>query len=138
MFAPSTRFLVIDDSSTIRLILKNTLIKLGFNDITEAADGQIGLTALEESFKNNKPIECIISDWNMPNMMGIDLLKIVRKTPQYKHLPFMLVTAENESKQVTETAMNGVSNYVVKPFTDKDIQTKLLAVYNRHQPKKAA
>lgn len=119
--------LVVDDFSTMRKIVKNGLKQMGFNNITEAEDGQIALNKLEAG-----EFKLIISDWNMPNMMGIDLLKAVRQHERYKATPFLMVTAEGKKENVLEAAKAGVSNYIVKPFTSEALQDKLDAVFQRH------
>ena len=116
--------LVVDDFSTMRRILKTCLRQLGFENITEAEDGKIALDKL-----HNSEFKLVISDWNMPNMMGIDLLKAVRADEKLKAMPFVLVTAEGQKENVIEAAKAGVSNYVVKPFTAETLQVKLEAVF---------
>ena len=90
------RFLIADDVSTMRKVVKGVLISLGYTNITEASDGKMALEVLEICNNKNEPIEFIISDWDMPNMQGIDLLRSCRSSEKYKHLPFILVTAEGE------------------------------------------
>lgn len=114
------KVLCVDDFATMRRILKNILKQLGFRNIEEADDG---LTALE-ALKENK-YDLIISDWNMPKMSGLDLLKTVRGMAEYKDIPFMMVTAEAQKQNVIEAVGAGVSNYVVKPFTAESIAEKL-------------
>ncbi len=114
------KVLCVDDFATMRRILKNILKQLGFRNIEEADDG---LTALE-ALKENK-YDLIISDWNMPKMSGLDLLKTVRGMSEYKEIPFMMVTAEAQKQNVIEAVGAGVSNYVVKPFTAESIAEKL-------------
>ena len=116
--------LVVDDFSTMRRILKTCLRQLGFENITEAEDGKVALEKLQ-----NLDFKLIVSDWNMPNMMGIDLLKAVRASDKLKHIPFVLVTAEGQKENVIEAAKAGVSNYVIKPFTADTLQVKLEAVF---------
>ncbi len=118
--------LVVDDFSTMRKIVKKCLKELGFENITEADDGKNALEKLQAA-----PFELIISDWNMPNMMGIDLLRAVRADPRLKAIPFIMVTAEAQKQNVLEAAKAGVSNYIVKPFTADQLQIKLEAVFNR-------
>ncbi|MDY0162007.1 MAG: chemotaxis response regulator CheY [Desulfobotulus sp.] len=116
----SIKILVVDDFATMRRILKNILKQLGFTNITEADDGT---TALEALSKNS--FDLIISDWNMPKMSGLELLKKVRSDPAYKNIPFLMVTAEAQKQNVIEAVQAGVSNYVVKPFTAEAIAEKL-------------
>lgn len=121
----SIKVLVVDDFATMRRILKNILKQLGFVNITEADDGT---TALEELKKNN--YDLIISDWNMPKMTGLDLLKQVRSDDALKEIPFLMVTAEAQKQNVIEAVQAGVSNYVVKPFTAEAISDKLKKILN--------
>jgi two-component system, chemotaxis family, chemotaxis protein CheY len=116
--------LVVDDFSTMRRILKSCLQQLGFTNITEADDGANALTKL-----HSKEFKLIISDWNMPNMMGIDLLKAVRADEKYKTVPFVMVTAEGLKENVVAALQAGASNYVVKPFTADVLGQKLGAVF---------
>lgn len=116
--------LVVDDFSTMRRIVKNCLKQLGFENMTDAEDGQVALNKLKSA-----EFKLIVSDWNMPNMMGIDLLKAVRADPKLKHIPFLMVTAEAQKANVIEAAKAGVSNYIVKPFTSEDLHQKLEAIY---------
>ncbi len=116
----SLRILVVDDFATMRRIVKNILKKLGFKNIIEADDGT---TALEELKKG--PIDVIISDWNMPQMTGLEFLKTVRGSEEFKAIPFLMVTAEAQKQNVIEAVQAGVSNYVVKPFTAEQIEDKL-------------
>ena len=119
----SIKIIVVDDFSTMRRILKNILQQLGFTNVSEADDGT---TALEMLKKTN--FDLIISDWHMPQMSGLDLLKAVRGMEDYKNIPFLLVTAEAQKQNVIDAVKAGVSNYVVKPFTAEQIYTKLQTV----------
>ena len=119
------KVLVVDDFSTMRRIVKNILNQLGFSNIEEAEDGAIALKKL----KNDDAFRLVISDWNMPNMMGIDLLKSVRADERLKDIPFLMVTAESQKDNVIEAVQAGVSNYIVKPFTADTLETKLNAVF---------
>lgn len=115
--------LIVDDFATMRRIVKTCLSQLGFTSITEAEDGKAALEKLQSGH-----FKLVISDWNMPNMMGIDLLRAVRADQNLKALPFIMVTAEAQKDNVIEAAKAGVSNYIVKPFTVDQMQTKLEAV----------
>jgi two-component system chemotaxis response regulator CheY len=119
------KILVVDDFPTMRRIVKTLLRQNGYSDFVEAEDGAQGY----ETLKNTPGIEFIVSDWNMPNMTGIEFLKAVRADPKYKHLPFLMVTAEAEKENIIEAVKSGVSNYVVKPFTGQTLQEKLAKVY---------
>jgi len=116
--------LIVDDFSTMRKILKNCLKQLGFSNVTEAPDGQIALEKLQSG-----EFEFVVSDWNMPNMMGIDLLKAVRGDDRLKDLPFLMVTAEAQKENILEAAKAGVSNYIIKPFSAETLSTKMEAIF---------
>jgi len=116
----SIKILIIDDFATMRRILKNILKQLGFKNLVEADDGTTALNILE-----SQKIDLIISDWNMPKMTGLELLKKLRASTEYKKTPFLMVTAEAQKQNVIEAVQAGVSNYVVKPFTAEAISDKL-------------
>ena len=118
--------LVVDDFATMRRIVKTCLKQLGFENVTEAEDGKVALDKL-----NANDFKLVISDWNMPNMMGIDLLRSVRGDERLKALPFLMVTAEAQKENVLEAAKAGVSNYIVKPFTADQLEAKLTAIFNK-------
>ena len=138
MFSPETKFLVVDDFATMRKIIKKVLGELGYKNVIEAEDGKPALEILKESSRSSEPINFVISDWNMPGMTGFDLLKAVRSDDSLKALPFMLVTAESEQKNIIEAAKAGVSDYVVKPFNASTLRVKLESVYARSGGKKSA
>ena len=120
----SMTVLVVDDFATMRRILKNIFRQLGFENVIEADDGTTALDAL----KKNK-IDLIVSDWNMPKMTGLELLKTVRASDEYKDVPFLMVTVETQKQNVLDAVQAGVSNYVVKPFTAEQISDKLQKIY---------
>jgi two-component system chemotaxis response regulator CheY len=120
----SIKVLIVDDFATMRRIVKGVLKQLGFNNIIEAGDGD---TALEELKKEN--IGLIVSDWNMPKMSGLDLLKAVRGNEKFKSIPFIMVTAEGQKESVIEAVKSGVSNYIVKPFTPETLNEKLQKIF---------
>lgn len=138
MFPPNTKFLVIDDFATMRKIVKKVLSELGYTNVEEADDGATAWPLLESAHASGAPFNFVISDWNMPKMQGIDLLKNCRGDARFKTLPFMLVTAESEQKQILEAAKAGVSNYVVKPFNSVTLKEKLEQVYAKVGAQKAA
>jgi two-component system chemotaxis response regulator CheY len=120
----SMKVLVVDDFSTMRRIVKNTLRQIGFTNIEEAEDGQKAYDRLiVEKF------DFVVSDWNMPNMTGIDLLRKVRATPQIKDIPFLMVTAEAKQENIVEAIKAGVSNYIVKPFTVATLDEKVKKIF---------
>ncbi len=122
----SMPILIVDDFSTMRRIVKSCLRSLGFENVLEAEDGEIALEQLR-----NQDVNFIISDWNMPNMMGIDLLRAVRSDDKLKTVPFLMITAEAQKENVIEAAKAGASNYIVKPFTPDMLQQKIEAIFNK-------
>ncbi|ADU62375.1 MAG: chemotaxis response regulator CheY [Pseudodesulfovibrio sp.] len=119
------RILVVDDFSTMRKIIKNILRQLGFTNIVEADDGS---TAWEVLNKDN--IDFIVSDWNMPTMSGIELLRKVRGSEEYADLPFLMVTAEAQQENIIEAVQAKVSNYIVKPFTPETLGQKIEKIFS--------
>ena len=138
MFPANTKFLVVDDFATMRKIIKKVLTELGYTNVEEADDGKPAFAALQTAQANGTPFQFVISDWNMPGMTGIDLLKACKADPNFKNLPFMLVTAESEQKNIVEAAKNGVSDYVVKPFNATTLKGKLERIWTKHSGTKAA
>ena len=132
MFAINTKILIIDDMPSIRDLVRNQLKAMGFMEIYEAEDGEEGLNLLKVKYGEAQPIELVISDWNMPKMKGLELLKIVRADERFAKLPFILLTSEAEREQVTEAVMAGVSQYIVKPFSGKIFEDKLKTAYSKH------
>jgi two-component system, chemotaxis family, chemotaxis protein CheY len=120
----SMKILVVDDFATMRRIMKNILKQIGFTNIIEADDGTTALAELQKT-----SVDLIISDWNMPKMTGLDLLKAVRSNDNLKDLPFLMVTAEAQKQNVIDAVQAGVSNYVVKPFTAEAISDKLKKIF---------
>lgn len=120
------KILVVDDFSTMRRIVKNLLQELGFDNIQEADDGNTALPLL----KTNK-FDLVITDWNMPGMTGIELLKAIRANPTLKSTPVLMVTAENSREQIIEAAQNGVNGYIVKPFTANTLKEKMERIFER-------
>lgn len=135
MFDPKTKVLVVDDMLTMRKIISRILKEIGFSDIVEVHDGA---QALEQLEKPDAAFGLVVSDWNMPNMTGIDLLKKVRASDKLKKTPFLMITAEAEQLQVAEAVRAGVDNYVIKPFDAKTLKSKLEAVHRRYSTPKAS
>jgi two-component system chemotaxis response regulator CheY len=121
---PNMRIMVVDDFSTMRRIIKNILRQLGFSNIVEADDGTTAWDTL-----NKDKIEFIISDWNMPQMTGIDLLRKVRGSEEFGDLPFLMVTAEAQQENILEAVQAKVSNYIVKPFTPEVMKQKIDKIF---------
>lgn len=122
----SMKILIVDDFSTMRRIIKNLLRELGFSNTLEADDGQTALPLLKAG-----GIDLLITDWNMPNMPGIELLRHVRADPATRDLPVLMVTAEATREQIVQAAEAGVNGYVIKPFTAKTLEQKLEKVFER-------
>ena len=132
MFPLDTKFLVVDDFATMRKIIKKVLNELGYTNIQEADDGKTALPLIQQAHDSGAPFQFVISDWNMPGMQGIDLLKACKADPRFKTTPFMLVTAESEQKHILEAAKAGVSDYVVKPFNSATLKAKMERVWAKH------
>jgi two-component system chemotaxis response regulator CheY len=120
------KILVVDDFSTMRRIIKNLLKDLGFTNIQEADDGNTALPML-----NQGDFDFVVTDWNMPGMQGIDLLRAIRSDDKLKHLPVLMVTAEAKKEQIVAAAQAGVNGYVVKPFTAATLKEKLDKIFER-------
>ena len=120
------KILIVDDFSTMRRIIKNLLRELGFNNTMEADDGSTALPMLKSG-----GFDFLITDWNMPNMEGIALLKAVRADPALKSLPVLMVTAEAKRDQIVEAAQAGVNGYIVKPFTAETLKEKIDKIFER-------
>ena len=121
IYKPDLKILVVDDFPTMRRIVKTLLKQNGFNNFTEAEDGEQAFKMLERE----GDYQFIVSDWNMPNMTGLELLKSVRADDRFKSLPFLMVTAEAEKENIIEAVKAGVTNYIVKPFTGITLKEKL-------------
>lgn len=121
---PEMKILVVDDMSTMRRIVKNILKELGFSNIEEAENGSDALTKLKAN-----PFDLVVSDWNMPVMPGIELLRNIRADASLKHIPVLMVTAEAQKENLVEAIQAGVSNYIVKPFTADTIKQKLEKIF---------
>lgn len=120
------KILIVDDFSTMRRIIKNLLRDLGFTNTSEADDGSSALPMLQ-----NGSFDFLVTDWNMPGMTGIDLLKAVRADDKLKNLPILMVTAEAKRDQIIEAAQAGVNGYVVKPFTAAVLKEKIDKIFER-------
>lgn len=123
-YNPNMRVLIVDDFATMRRIIRNILRQLGFTNFVEADDG---VAAWEILCREH--IDFIVSDWNMPNMTGIDLLRKVRATEQTTRIPFLMVTAEAQQENIIEAVQARVSNYIVKPFTADTLRQKIDKIF---------
>lgn len=133
MSDPKTRFLVVDDFSTMRRIVRNLLKELGFLNVEEAEDGAVALQRLGAA-----PFDFVITDWNMPNMNGLELLNAIRAHPQLKRLPVLMITAEAKRENIIAAAQAGASGYIVKPFTAATLSEKLAKIFEKMDKKEAA
>ncbi|MHB1644584.1 MAG: chemotaxis response regulator CheY [Acidithiobacillus sp.] len=124
----SLKYLVVDDFATMRKVVRASLRELGVEHMDEAEDGQQALVALKKG-----GFGFVVSDWNMPNMQGIDLLRAIRADPELQHIPVLMVTAENKRENILEAAQAGVNGYIVKPFTSDTLREKLEAIFARLQ-----
>ncbi len=122
------RILVVDDFATMRRIIKNLLGELGFDNLDEADDGKTALPIMQTG-----EVDFLVTDWNMPGMTGLDLVKAVRADPKLKHTPILMVTAEAKKLQIVEAAQAGINGYVVKPFTAGTLNEKIEKIFARIQ-----
>lgn len=120
------KILIVDDFSTMRRIVKNLLRELGFTNLDEADDGETAWPKLKAG-----GYDFLVTDWNMPGMTGIDLLKTVRADPQTSSMPVLLVTAESKREQIIEAAQAGVNGYIIKPFTAATLKEKIDKIFAR-------
>ncbi|MCR6667384.1 MAG: chemotaxis response regulator CheY [Methyloversatilis sp.] len=132
MSDPKMKFLVVDDFSTMRRIVRNLLKELGFTNVDEAEDGVIALQKLKAS-----DFDFVVTDWNMPNMTGIELLRAIRADAALKALPVLMITAEAKKENIIEAAQAGASGYIVKPFTAGTLSEKLNKIFEKMNQKAA-
>ncbi|MGB9712232.1 MAG: chemotaxis response regulator CheY [Dissulfurimicrobium sp.] len=118
------RVMIVDDFATMRRIVKNILIQIGFKNFIEADDGSTAWDILQK-----EKVDLVISDWNMPKMPGIDLLKKIRADERFADLPFIMVTAEAQKENIIEAVKARVSNYIVKPFTPETLSEKIEKIF---------
>jgi len=123
------KILVVDDSSTMRRIIVNTLSRLGYKDVVQGADGIEAWDTLQA----NPDVGIVITDWNMPNMNGLELVKKIRAQDKYKAMPIIMVTTEGGKKEVIIALKAGVNNYIVKPFTPQVLKEKLEGVLGKNE-----
>lgn len=126
MADPNTKFLVVDDFSTMRRIVRNLLKELGYTNVEEAEDGADGLNKLKQG-----GFEFVVSDWNMPNMDGLTMLQNIRADANLKSLPVLIVTAEAKKENIIAAAQAGANGYVVKPFTAATLDEKLSKIFEK-------
>lgn len=126
MADPKMKFLVVDDFSTMRRIVRNLLKELGYTNVDEAEDGVVAMQKL-----TGGGFDFVITDWNMPNMTGIDLLRAVRANSSLAHLPVLMITAEAKKENIIEAAQAGASGYIVKPFTAATLAEKMNKIFEK-------
>jgi two-component system, chemotaxis family, chemotaxis protein CheY len=126
MSDPKMKFLVVDDFSTMRRIVRNLLKELGFTNVDEAEDGVAALQKLEAG-----GFDFVVTDWNMPNMDGLTLLQRIRQNPQLMHLPVLMITAEAKKENIIAAAQAGANGYIVKPFTSATLAEKLQKIFEK-------
>ncbi len=126
MVDKNLKFLVVDDFSTMRRIIRNLLKELGFSNVEEAEDGAVGLQKLRSG-----NFQFVITDWNMPNMTGIQLLRAIRAEATLRTLPVLMVTAEAKKENIIEAAQAGANGYIVKPFTAATLDEKLGKIFDK-------
>jgi two-component system chemotaxis response regulator CheY len=126
MAGPNTRFLVVDDFSTMRRIVRNLLKELGYTNVDEAEDGAMALNKLR-----SEQYDFVVSDWNMPVMDGLTMLQEIRKDPALSKLPVLMVTAEAKKENIVAAAQAGANGYVVKPFTAATLDEKLAKIFEK-------
>lgn len=123
---PKMKFLIVDDFSTMRRIVRNLLKELGYSNVDEAEDGSMGLAKLRSG-----QFDFVISDWNMPVMDGLTMLQSIRADPALQHLPVLMVTAEAKKENIIAAAQAGANGYVVKPFTAATLDEKLQKIFDK-------
>jgi two-component system chemotaxis response regulator CheY len=121
------KFLVVDDFSTMRRIVRNLLKELGFTNVEEAEDGAVALQRLQ----SGGGIDFVVTDWNMPNMDGLTLLQSIRADASLKHLPVLMITAEAKKENIIAAAQAGASGYIVKPFTAATLNEKMVKIFEK-------
>ena len=128
-FDPNQKILVVDDMATMRKIIIKMLKKKGCENIVQAEDGQQAWDALDAAANANDPIMFVMSDWNMPNVSGLSLLKKMKADDRFKATPFLMVTAEGDKDSVMTAVKAGISNFVVKPFSIETLNTKIDKIF---------
>ena len=132
MFPDDTLILVVDDTTTMRRIVKNHVKTIGFKNVLEAPNGQVAYETVSKQHAMNQPVGLVLSDWNMPEMKGIALLRQLRADPRFKSLPFIMITAEIKQAQIEEAKDADVSEYLLKPFSVENLREKIQLVWKRH------
>lgn len=126
MIDSKSKFLVVDDFSTMRRIVRSLLKELGFENVEEAEDGAVALSRLHQG-----GIDFVVTDWNMPNMTGLELLQKIREDAKLKTLPVLMITAEAKRENIMQAAQAGASGYIVKPFTAATLDEKMKKIFEK-------
>jgi two-component system chemotaxis response regulator CheY len=125
------KILVVDDMATMRKVIKNMLNQMGLKNVSEADDGKTALPLIQNAYQAGDPFEFIMSDWNMPGMTGLDLLKTLKASNEFKDVPFLMITAEAEQQSVIAAVKAGVTNFIVKPFSAQILRDKIDKIFNK-------
>lgn len=133
MFAPETKILIVDDMSTMRMALREQLKQIGFKNFHESQNGDHAFKFLEEQIKKSGPIDLVLTDWCMPLMSGVDLVKRMRETIHLRFLPVLLVTAEITVNNQKEALAVGANGFLAKPFTTQQLREKLQEIYTKRK-----
>lgn len=120
------KIITVDDSATMRRIIRNSLKTMGYTDVIEAENGQVGLHKIE-----SEGVDCVITDWSMPVMTGLELVQTLRGNPRFKELPILMVTAVGQKEEIVQAVTAGANGYIVKPFEPETLQTKLQQVLGK-------
>lgn len=129
MFSSNVKILLVDDAKGIRNLIKGNLLELGFTNITEAGDGEEAFTILSQCQQENAPIELLLTDLRMPNMDGIQLVRKIRKLPQFARLPILMISADTDKLAIVDAIKAGISDYIIKPLDTNRLQVKLEQVW---------
>lgn len=119
------KILLVDDFEMIRSLLKQALKQLGYTDLTEAVDGMDAIEKINKASDSGQPFDLVFLDWNMPKMTGIEVVQKCKSEDKHKNLPFIMITAEREQKSVVTALKAGVSDYVIKPFSPRQLSSKI-------------
>lgn len=131
MFAKDTKILVADDMVTMRRIIKESLKDLGYTNIVDAKNGEMGWEALEAADAEQDPIQLVVSDWNMPAVSGLELLEKVRSDARFAKLPFIMLTAKSDQNDLQQAEGHGVDAYMTKPFSTEELENTLATVSDK-------
>jgi len=132
MFDNKTQVLVVDDMMTVRMVMVQCLADLGFTNVIQATNGQLAWDAITA---DNSQVGFVVSDWNMPKLTGVELVRLLRANKKYAQIPFLLATTESETTKVVEAVKAGVDDYVVKPFNVSTLKEKFENIYKKKAPK---